>query len=101
MGITAGIFPVFLSAFIFVREKKKKEYEKYSLKVSFAKYIISKYIAICICIMGCYFILAVYTTLAYSKFAFKADCVIDKAAIYKYTFTWITPTVFLQLLWEY
>ena len=94
MGITAGFFPVFLSAFIFIREKKKKDYEKiYSSKVSFTKYILAKYIGICICIMGCYFILATYTTLAYLKFALDTNSVIDRMAIYKYTFAWIGPTV--------
>ncbi len=94
MGITAGFFPVFLSAFIFIREKNKKEYEKiYSSKLSFTKYILAKYIGICICIMGCYFILATYTTLAYSKFALDTNYVIDRMAIYKYTFAWIAPTV--------
>lgn len=94
MGITAGFFPVFLSAFIFKREKKKNEYEKtYSSNVSFSKYILAKYIGICICIMGCYFLLATYTTLAYLKFAFDSNSVIDRMAIYKYTFAWIGPTV--------
>lgn len=94
MGITAGFFPVFLSAFIFIREKNKKEYErKYSCQLSYAKYILAKYIGICICIMGCYFILATYTTLAYSKFALDTNYVIDRMAIYKYTFAWIAPTV--------
>lgn len=94
MGITAGFFPVFLSAFIFTRDKNKKEYDKiYSSKLSFTKYILAKYIGICICIMGCYFILASYTTLAYSKFALDTNYVVDKMAIYKYTFAWIAPTV--------
>jgi len=94
MGITAGFFPVFLSAFIFVREKNKKDYEKiYISKVSFTKYILAKYIGICISIMGCYLILATYTTLAYSKFALDTNSVIDRMAIYKYTFAWIGPTV--------
>lgn len=94
LGITAGFFPVFLSAFIFIREKKKKDYEKiYKSKISFTKYLMAKYIGMCICIMGCYFILATYTTLAYSIFALDSKCIIDKMAIYKYTFGWIGPTV--------
>ena len=94
LGITAGFFPVFLSGFIFIRERKKNDYEKiYKSKISFAKYLLAKYIGICICIIGCYFILATYTTLAYLKFALDSDCVIDKLAIYKYTLSWIGPTV--------
>lgn len=94
LGITAGFFPVFISAFIFIREKRNKEYEKiYSSKISFTKYILAKYIGICICIIGCYLILATYTTLAYFKFALDSNCVIDTLAIYKYTFGWIGPTV--------
>ena len=94
MGITAGLFPVFLSAFIFVREKKRNEYEKiYKSKISFTGYILGKYLGICICIMGCYFILATYTTLAYFKFSLDTNTIIDKIAIYKYTFSWIGPTV--------
>lgn len=94
LGITAGFFPVFLSSFIFTREKRKKDYEKiYSSKISFTKYILAKYIGICICIMGCYFIFATYTTLAYLKFALDSNCAIDTLAIYKYTFGWICPTV--------
>lgn len=94
LGITAGFFPVFLSGFILAREKKKKDYEKtYKSKISFNKYLMARYIGLCICIMGCYFILATYATIAYSKFALDLNCIIDKMAIYKYTFGWIGPTV--------
>ena len=94
MGVTAGFFPVFLSAFIFIREKKKNEYEKlYSSKISFEKYILAKYLGICISIMSCYLILAVYVSLSYLKFSLNTDFVIDKMAVYKYAFCWIGPTV--------
>lgn len=95
MGITAGFFPVFLSTFIFVREKKKNEYEiKYKSKVTFEKYILGKYLGMCICIMTCYFLLATYTTLLYFKFSLETNTIIDTLAIYKYTLFWVGPTVF-------
>lgn len=94
MGITAGFFPVFISAFVFIKEQKQNDYEKkYKSKISFEKYIFAKYLGMCICIMGCYFVLAAYTTLSYLKFALDTNSVIDKMAIYKYTFSWIGPTV--------
>lgn len=94
MGITAGFFPVFISAFVFIREQRQNDYEKkYKFKISFERYVLAKYLGMCICIMGCYFVLATYTTLSYFKFALDTNSVIDKMAIYKYTFSWIGPTV--------
>lgn len=94
MGIIAGFFPVFISAFVFIREQKQNDYEKkYKSKISFGRYILAKYLGMCICIIGCYFVLATYTTLSYFKFGLDTNFVIDKMAIYKYTFSWIGPTV--------
>ena len=94
MGITAGFLPMFLSFFIFIREKRKKDYKNnYEHKISFTEYIFGKYLGLCLSIMICYFALAAYITLSYVKYSQDVNITIDSTAVYKYTFLWIGPTV--------
>ena len=94
MGITAGFLPMFLSFFIFIREKRKKDYKNnYKDKISFPKYIFGKYLGICMSIMACYFVIATYITLSYLKYSHDVNINIDLGAVYKYTLLWLGPTV--------
>jgi ABC-type transport system involved in multi-copper enzyme maturation permease subunit len=94
MGITAGLFTVFLSAFILTRDKRTKAYEViYSRSVSSATYILSKYIGICICVFLGYLMLASYSTFITIKISSLNNYPIDYLSYYKYTFIWILPTV--------
>ncbi|SHH90839.1 ABC transporter permease [Clostridium grantii] len=94
LGITAGLFPIFIAAFVLLRDKKSRANELInSSKISSIKYVFSKYIAVCICVMLGYLVLATFTTIKYMIVANKLNLVIDNFAFLKYTITWITPTV--------
>ncbi|QAA32556.1 ABC transporter permease [Clostridium manihotivorum] len=97
MGITAGLFTVFLSAFILTKDKRTKTYEViYSRSVSSATYILSKYIAICLCVSLGYLLLASYSTFLTIRMSVLNNYPIDYLSYYKYTVTWILPTVFFS-----
>ncbi|GAA0182313.1 ABC transporter permease [Clostridium sediminicola] len=94
MGITAGLFPIFIAGFVLLRDRKSRANELInSSKVSSVEYVFSKYIAVCLCVMAGYFALATFTTIKYIIVANKLNLVIDNFAFFKYTLTWITPTV--------
>lgn len=94
MGITAGLFPIFLSAFLLTRDRRTKVHELiYSRSISSFKYVLSKYIGLCLVIVSCYFILAAYSTIIFSKMAASNNYLIDYYAFFKYTLTWIVPSV--------
>lgn len=94
MSITAGLFPIFIAGFVLLRDRKSRANELInSSKISSVKYVFSKYIAVCICVMAGYFALATFTTIKYMIVANKLNLVIDNWAFFKYSITWITPTV--------
>ncbi|GKX32236.1 ABC transporter permease [Vallitalea longa] len=92
IGIAVGFFAVFIAGFTLVRDKKHRTYEiVYSKKISSVKYLLSKYIGNVILIFIVVLILAGYTTY---KFSIAYDN-IDYLAFFKYSFTWILPTIML------
>ena len=94
MGITAGLFPIFIAGFVLLRDIKSRAYELInSSKITAIKYVFSKYIAVCICVMAGYLALATVTNIRYMVVANNLNLVIDNFAFIKYTITWITPTV--------
>lgn len=98
MGITAGLFVVFVAAFVLLRDKKSNSHELiYSSGISSTTYVLAKYIAVCTCIMLGYLVLASYTTIKFILFASSKNLSIAPLAFYKYTFTWIMPTVLFSV----
>ncbi|MFD3158099.1 ABC transporter permease [Haloimpatiens sp. FM7330] len=94
MGITAGLFPIFLAAFILIKDKRSKMQELIcSRRVSSYTYVISKYAALCTAILVPYILFATHATLAFYKIAKTNNYNIDMMAFYKYTFWWILPTI--------
>ncbi len=94
MGITAGIFPIFLSAFILTRDKRFKAHEIiYNRNISSFKYILSKYIAVNIIILLCYLAFATHATFIFSQLASVSNYSINYFSFYYYTLTWVFPTV--------
>ena len=94
MGVAAGLFIIFISAFVLLRDREKNAHEViYSSEVSSIKYVLSKYVAICISIMICFLSVATYSTIKFINLANINKYTIDYLAFYKYTFTWIMPTV--------
>lgn len=98
MGITAGIFPIFLGAFVLTRDRRTRAHEIiYSRKVSSVTYVLSKYFGILTLVTLCYFLLAMATTFYYVDVASTQNLVIDYLAFYKYTFAWIVPTAMFSI----
>lgn len=94
MGITAGLFPIFLGAFLLTRDKRSRMQELiYSRRISSYKYVIAKYIALNIMIMFVYLIMASHATYIFARIASANDYNIAYFAFYKYTILWIMPTV--------
>lgn len=94
MGITAGFFPVFLSAFILIKDKRSKMQELIcSRSVSAYTYILSKYTALCTAVLIPYFMFASYSTFIFYRIGNFNNYNIDMLAFFKYTIWWVTPTV--------
>jgi len=94
MGITAGLFPIFITAFILIRDMKSGAQEIiFSKKVSSFKYILAKYLAALVALIVPYLIVATHLTLIYSKIAVGNNITIDYFAFYKYILMWIVPTL--------
>lgn len=94
LGITAGFFPIFLSTFVLMKDKRYKMHELIgSRKVSSFAYIFSKYFAIVLGAMIVYILIATYATFTYWKIANEISYTIDFLGFYRYIFGWILPTV--------
>lgn len=98
MGITAGLFPVFLAAFILIRDKRSRMQELIcSRSVSSFSYILSKYAALCAAVSLPYIVLDTLYTFAYWRIAQYNNYSIDIPAFYKYTLWWVIPTILFTI----
>jgi ABC-type transport system involved in multi-copper enzyme maturation permease subunit len=94
LGLTAGILPLFLSAFVLTRDKRNQMHELiYSRNISSFTYVISKFIAVSFLVLICYLLLATHTTIVFAKLGSFYGYSIDCFAFYKYTFAWVLPTI--------
>lgn len=94
IGITAGLFPAFLSAFVLIRDRRSRMQELiYSRSISSVKYIAAKYLGILICLTVLYLAIAGHATFATVIIARKAGYAVDLLAFFKYTAAWIVPTL--------
>lgn len=94
MGITAGLYPVFIVAAMFLRDRKKNISHLLSnKKISPIIYILSRYSGICISLLIAYLLLATHSTYVFYKISKNYNYLIDIWAFYKYTLTWIAPTL--------
>lgn len=94
MGITAGIFPIFISAFVLTRDKRSRMYEIiYSRSVKSHVYVFAKFTSMVIVILLGYLIAATHASVKFGIFAAENNYIIDYFAFYKYVFLWILPTI--------
>lgn len=94
MGITAGFYPIFVVAAMFLRDRKKNISNLFgNKKISPIIYILSKYSGVCISLLICYLILATHSTYVFYRISKNYNYLIDIWAFYKYTLTWIAPTI--------
>lgn len=98
MGITAGLFPVFIASFILIRDKRSRMQELIcSRSVSPLNYIISKYAAVCAAVSLPYIILDTLYTYAYYRMSKFNNYSIDIFAFYRYTIWWVIPTILFTI----
>lgn len=94
LGITAGILPLFLSAFVLTRDRRNQMHELiYGRNISSITYVVSKFIAISFLILICYLVLATHITIVFARLGSFYGYNIDYFAFYKYTIAWILPTI--------
>lgn len=94
LGITAGFFPVFLAAFILIKDKRSKMQEIIcSRSISTYSYILSKYLALCLALFIPYLLYATHATFVFYKLCKYNTYAINIFAFYKFSFYWIAPTI--------
>lgn len=94
MGITAGLFPIFIAAFILIRDMKSGAQEIiFSKKTSSLKYVLTKYFTAIAAFIIPYLITATHATFTYIKLAGDSGIAIDYFAFYKYILMWVVPTL--------
>lgn len=94
MGITAGFFPVFLAAFILMKDKRSKMQELIcSRSISSYIYILAKYVALCVALFIPYILVATHATFIFYKIGRFNNYDINMLAFYKFAFWWIAPTL--------
>lgn len=94
MGITAGLFPVFVAAFVLTRDKRSRMQELiYGRTISSIKYATSKYVALLACMIPIYLALAAHATYRVLWIANQEGFTADPLGIFRYTLLWIIPTL--------
>lgn len=94
LGITAGIFPVFLAAFILSRDRRTRMDELIKVRnFNSFKYILGKYIAIASLMGLVYLIIAAYPTYEFYKICSINQWKFNPFGFFKYVFAWIIPTL--------
>lgn len=94
MGITAGLFPVFLSAFVLTKDRRSRMHELiYSRSISSFSYVAAKYLAILLITVVLYLLLAAHATYGVAGMAQQSGYAVDMLAFFKYTALWLVPTL--------
>lgn len=94
MGITAGFLPIFLAAFLLIRDYRSGMAELiFSRKISSLSYIFSKFAAVSSAVMLCYLGIAAHSTFVFAEMSGIYGYDIDPLAFFKYILAWVTPTV--------
>ncbi|MBP1996052.1 hypothetical protein [Paenibacillus eucommiae] len=98
MGITAGFFPVFLSAFVLGRDRRTRMQEIiYSRSFSSWRYVLPKYAAVCLILLLGYLAVATHAEFSLTKIAAAEHLDFAYFAFYKYTFAWLLPTIMVTV----
>lgn len=98
MGITAGLFPVFLAAFVMTRDKRSKMQELiYSRSIGSFSYIASKYVALLAILVTFYMAITAHATYGVVSQAQQGGYAVEILALFKYTITWLIPTLMFTI----
>lgn len=98
MGITAGFYLVFISAFILHGRRRKEIYSLINSRgISAKKIILSKYIGVSISVLLCYLLIASHATFVFYNIANNYNYPIDLFAFYKYILIWVMPTALFTI----
>jgi ABC-type transport system involved in multi-copper enzyme maturation permease subunit len=94
MGIAAGFLTVFISGFIFTRDRKYRMHELINSRpVSSLTYVAAKFLAVTLVAFACILVPATHATVVFIRISQMYSYQIDYFAFYKYALTWILPTI--------
>jgi hypothetical protein len=94
MGIMAGILPVFLSAALWLSDRRAGIQDIiYAKSLSTTKFILARFLALTIFALLPILILGLYFSGRFLLLDLKTDIAIDHLAFFKYIFGWILPTL--------
>lgn len=94
MGITAGLFPVFVGAFVLARDRRTRMEELIRVRgISPLTYIIAKYLSIVLLLGLVYLIIALYPTYVFRQVCQQGAYPFQPLAFIKYTAGWVVPTL--------
>lgn len=94
MTIPFGLFTTFIAAYVILRDKKNNIFESiYSKRVSSWSYILGKYTAICLLMIGTLGIIALVYDTAFLVHPHFKDVEVMKFACLKYSMIWVVPTI--------
>ena len=95
MGITAGIFPIFICAFVLIKDKRSRMRELiYMRNISSAARVSASLLAAFTALIICYLPYLAHAGISFSIAAIKGGFSIDHLAFLKYFLGWIVPTLF-------
>jgi hypothetical protein len=94
MGIAAGFLTVFISGFIFTRDRRYRMHELINSRtVSSLTYVAAKFLAVTVVAFVCILVPATHATAIFARISQMYSYQIDYLAFYKYAFIWILPTI--------
>lgn len=94
LGITAGLFPVFIAAFLLLRDHKFQMAELIRVRdVNALSYVWGKYLAVVVLLSGVYLLISCYPTFKFFQICQENDWIFHFWGFFKYTLAWVIPTM--------
>lgn len=94
LGITAGLFPIFIAAFLLLRDQRFQMDELVRVRQFHPlSYIWAKYLAVVFLISGAYLLIAGYPTFRFYQICQANGWVFHIFGFFKYTVAWVIPTM--------
>lgn len=94
LGITAGLFPVFITAFLLLRDHRFQMAELIRVRdVNALSYVWGKYLAVVVLLSGAYLLISCYPTFKFFQICQENDWIFHFWGFFKYTLAWVIPTM--------
>ena len=94
LGITAGLFPIFIAAFLLRRDRRTHMDELIRAKnVRALTYILAKYFAVVLLLSAVYILIAIHPTWKFYQICSANDWIFNPFGFLRYTIAWVVPTM--------